>query len=172
MLNGVKQKAACGIAVFFEDTDGTTYFHGFFGALLAMDAKQPTFLGTMKGTPGASEINGMVWVFLWILQAQQSRFVIYYDCMYAEQVTMAKATPRVNKPLVTIPAGLMSFASQCNTVQTQHIYSHKGHAWNELADHICTSTSLRGWDVASVLHGYRTTKQRDGWYSTYLMKTP
>ena len=144
MEGGNLHAPACGFAVFFEDAVGDIFFHGMFGSLISTEGRYDDFLGTERCTSGASEINGMTWVILWLLQAPQKRFVVYYDCQYAAQVVTARATPLVNKPLVTFAAGIMAYATRLKEVTTQHVYSHRGHAWNELADLICTCTSLRG----------------------------
>lgn len=78
---------------------------------------------------------------LWILQAHFPNSVIRFGSMYADNLAMARATPRVNAHLATVVAGLMSYALDSKSVGSIHVKAHSGDPWNELADVICNGTS-------------------------------
>ena len=139
-----KYDAACGFAVLFEDAEGQLYFHGIFGCVVGVVPRDWSFMGTEKMTSGATEINGIGWVMFWILQFGHTRFRVHYDCEYAAMGAEARGTPKSNEDLVIVVAGLTSLVCRQFDISLEHVYAHRGHPWNELADHVCNVVSLRG----------------------------
>ena len=81
---------------------------------------------------------------LWMIQSGFRKFLIGYDAVYAEKVAAALASPHTNKRLVDTVACIRETLQQTAGVSSMHVRSHRGDPWNELADVVCGTVSLRG----------------------------
>ena len=93
-------------------------------------------------TSGSVELSAQVWGMMWIRQSPFKDWTINYDSTYGESMDASIASPKTHFTLVGMTSGLRLLVEQCGECCAQHIRSHEGQPWNELADVICTFTSL------------------------------
>ena len=147
--------AAAGFCVFHEYADGTSGFHGFDGALVATSRDQSFYLGAEHNTNGTAELMATGMASLWMLQSGFKNFCLGYDAVYAEKVARAISSPHTSMKLVETVAAIRESLELVATVFSMHVRSHRGDPWNELADVVCGSVSLRevGFTPAALPHG-------------------
>ena len=138
-----KGEAAAGFCVFYELCDGKCTFGGFDGCVIATDQAHNMFFGATVATNGTAEVTATLLATLWMLQSGYHSFHLGFDSKYADAVASAVAKPKTNVDLVNVTAAMRETLRKKCLLVAEHVYSHRGHPWNELADVVCDTISLR-----------------------------
>ena len=91
---------------------------------------------------GSTELSGQVWLHAFLCHfacgaANGIDIEIYYVSTYAADMTQALREPKTSLHLISYAAGLRQLLDHLAPVSYQHVRSHSGDPWNELADRVC-----------------------------------
>ena len=82
----------------------------------------------------------------WLLiDGSEKPAIIYTDSQYAGNLATGQWRAKANKELVTTVQNLWHEVVQVRTIEWRHVRAHRGHRWNERADHLanrCVNNQL------------------------------
>ena len=104
------------------------------------------FLGAEVGSNNTAEVTGFAMALRWLLiEGSEQDAIIYTDSQYAGNLATGEWRAKANKALVTSVQNLWSEVSHMRNLEWRHVRAHRGHRWNERADHLanrCVSNQL------------------------------
>ncbi|HIH83054.1 MAG TPA: hypothetical protein HA340_03815 [Candidatus Thalassarchaeaceae archaeon] len=109
--------------------------------LVITDATMELFLGAKVGSNNTAELSGVAHALRWILMdGRVTHAIIRADSQYALQIAQQNWKAKANLDLVkTVQALWEEVSSQCQLTGTW-VRAHRGHKWNERADHLAFRT--------------------------------
>ena len=107
---------------------------GFIGGVVALDPHGSAFIGAEVGTNSTAELSAIAFAPMFALQLGAPKVLIRYDAMYAANMATGQWTPGHNVALVDTTAEVLSLLQASVEVRLEHVYSHEGDPWHELAD--------------------------------------
>ena len=107
---------------------------GFTGGIVELERSDPSFIGAEVGTNSTAELSAIAFASLFALQAGAPKVLIRYDAMCAANMATGCWTPGHNVELVDTTAEVLSLLKVSTDVRLEHVFSHEGDPWNELAD--------------------------------------
>lgn len=95
------------------------------------------YLGAAVGSNNTAELSGFAEALRWLLiEGSDIPAVIRSDSLYAGNLATGKWKPKANKKLVESLQKLWIEVSSIRDVEWEHVKAHRGHRWNERADHL------------------------------------
>ena len=95
------------------------------------------YLGAAVGSNNTAELSGFAEALRWLLiEGSDIPAVIRTDSLYAGNLATGKWKPKANKKLVESLQKLWIEVSSIRDVEWEHVKAHRGHRWNERADHL------------------------------------
>jgi ribonuclease HI len=95
------------------------------------------FLGAEVGSNNTAELSAIAHALRWVIvNSDLDNVQIRTDSTYAGNVTSGNWKAKANKVLVKRVQGLWEGALEVCNVEWEHVRAHRGHRWNERADHL------------------------------------
>lgn len=95
------------------------------------------YLGAEVGSNNTAELSGFAEALRWLLvKGDDSSVVIRTDSLYAGNLATGKWKAKANIKLVRTLQTLWREVSSIRNIQWEHVKAHRGHRWNERADHL------------------------------------
>ena len=119
------------------------HFRGIFGHSAAC-IEDPWLAGADRNQVPQNESAAILASLAWAAQSKAptgTSLVILPDASYAIGVLNADFRPKSNHSQVKVVRAVADIIGCTFQIEVQHIKSHKGHPWNELADVICEAVS-------------------------------
>ena len=96
-----------------------------------------SFIGAEVGSNNTAELSAIGHALRWMLvHAPSESVVIFGDSKYALNVASGIWNPKANRELAEMVRGLWNEAESLVSLGAAHVSAHKGHRWNERADHL------------------------------------
>ena len=101
------------------------------------DPDSSEYIGALVGSNNTAELTAIAHALRWILiDGKNDSVTIKSDSQYASNLTSGLWKPKANKELVTRVRRLWLECQSIRSVRIEHIRAHRGHRWNERADHL------------------------------------
>ena len=95
------------------------------------------YLGAEVGSNNTAELSGFAEALRWLLiEGSDIPAVVRTDSLYAGNLATGKWNPKANKKLVNSLHELWNEVSSLRILEWEHVKAHRGHRWNERADHL------------------------------------
>ncbi len=137
---GPEQSAGWGLVVVSGDTGfGRARGHVVHEAsgLVICDPQADDWIGAPTASSNTAELSGMVHALRWLLMdGGDGPAVIRGDSTYALNIASGVWRARANKDIATRARALWKEVSGLQNLTGEHIRAHRGHRWNERADHL------------------------------------
>ena len=100
------------------------------------DADAAGYLGAEVGSNNTAELSAFAHALRWLLlQPSDESALIRADSMYAGNLADGTWKPKANRALVARVRTLWQEVKDQREVAWDHVRAHRGHRWNERADH-------------------------------------
>ena len=107
------------------------------------DSGAPGFLGAEVGSNNTAELSAFAQALRWLLlQASDASALIRADSIYAGNLADGSWKAKANRALVARVQALWKEVKEQRDVAWDHVRAHRGHRWNERADHLARSHAL------------------------------
>jgi len=95
------------------------------------------FLGAEVGSNNTAELSAIAHALRWVIvNSDLETVLIKTDSTYAGNVTSGAWKAKANMDLVKRVRGLWEGAHEMCDIGWEHVRAHRGHRWNERADHL------------------------------------
>jgi len=95
------------------------------------------FLGAVVGSNNTAELSAIAHAMRWLLAEGDSRAVVLRgDSEYALNIASGQWRAKANKGLAQSVRALWSEVESLRSLTPEHVRAHRGHRWNERADHL------------------------------------
>ena len=95
------------------------------------------FLGAEVGSNNTGELSAMAHALRWLLmEGSLDAVTIRGDSQYALKIATGEWRAKANRELAARVQALWNEVTSLRTVEAEHIRAHRGHRWNERADHL------------------------------------
>jgi ribonuclease HI len=95
------------------------------------------FIGAEVGSNNTAELSAIGHALRWLLSEGSGKPVIIRgDSQYAINITKGLWNAKANQQLASKVKKLWVEVQKINRVNCEHIRAHRGHRWNERADHL------------------------------------
>ena len=141
-------EASWAFVVVYEMDDGSYRWRGFAGGK-SIPAKQEdinrpaAWVGVDNASSMAAEGEAIVWAMLWWLQSEEAQqaaeLIIESDNLVAGKGYKGLNKWRQETNLNMVMRSLAQIIEQEVPFSVNHVYSHQGHPWNEMADTVATA---------------------------------
>ena len=111
-------------------------FHEFNGEVIT-DSDDSKFIGAEVGSNNTAELTAFAEALRWVLsEGGDSKIVIKTDSKYAGNQATGAWKAKANIDLAGFVQGLWKEVSGGLSLEWEHVRAHRGHRWNERADHL------------------------------------
>jgi ribonuclease HI len=101
------------------------------------DSNLHGWLGAEVGSNNTAELTALAHALRWLLTKDNiTRVTIRGDSNYALKIATREWRAKKNLKLATRVVNLLNEVSTIIDVELQHVRAHRGHRWNERADHL------------------------------------
>ena len=101
------------------------------------DVSADGFLGAEVGSNNTAELSAIAHAMRWLLtEGGDQSVVIRGDSQYALRISSGEWRAKANKALADSARSLWSEVSSLRSLRAEHVRAHRGHRWNERADHL------------------------------------
>ncbi len=132
--------AAWSVVVVTGDTGlgrGSGELHEEFAGIVVTDEANDDFIGATVGSNNTAELSGFAAALRWLLvEGGGDSAVIRADSQYAGNLACGAWKAKANRELVAHVQALWDAVSELRTLTWEHVKAHRGHRWNERADHL------------------------------------
>ncbi len=95
------------------------------------------FLGAEVGSNNTAELSAIAHAMRWLLSEGDNRDVVLRgDSQYALNIASGEWRAKANKELAGSVQALWSEVASLHSLCAEHVRAHRGHRWNERADHL------------------------------------
>ena len=95
------------------------------------------FLGAEIGSNNTGELSAMAHALRWLLiEGSTDAVTIRGDSQYALKIATGEWRAKANRELAARVQALWDEVTSLRSVVAEHIRAHRGHRWNERADHL------------------------------------
>ena len=95
------------------------------------------FLGSEVGSNNTGELSAMAHALRWLLmEGSTDPVTLRGDSQYALKISTGEWRAKANRELAARVQALWNEVTSLRTVEAEHIRAHRGHRWNERADHL------------------------------------
>ena len=107
-----------------------------FGRVITEDGASG-FIGAEVGSNNTAELNAIAGALQWILaKGGDDSIVIRADSQYALNIARGEWRAKKNRALASRVRAMWEEASNLRELHGEHVRAHRGHRWNERADHL------------------------------------
>ena len=100
-------------------------------------ADQEGYLGAEVGSNNTGELSAMAYALRWLLiEGSTNAVTIRGDSQYALKIAAGEWRAKANRELAARVQALWKEVTSLRTVNAEHVRAHRGHRWNERADHL------------------------------------
>ena len=132
--------AGWGVVVILGDSglgrgsgDVVTELHG----PVITSESEAEFIGAEVGSNNTAELSGFFAALRWLLTEENSDPVrIRADSQYAGNIAAGTWRAKANRELVAHVQSLWDAVAALRPLSWEHVKAHRGHRWNERADHL------------------------------------
>ena len=111
-------------------------FHEDFGKVITQ-ADEEEWLGAEVGSNNTAELTAMIMGLRWLLiEGGSERALIRTDSTYAGNLADGSWKAKANLELVKRLQDAWNEVSAIRDLVWEHVKAHRGHRWNERADHL------------------------------------
>lgn len=101
------------------------------------DPSQPDYLGAEVGSNNTAELTAIAHAARWVLSHPEGGgVVIRGDSHYAIKIASGEWRAKANLDLAVSVKALWQEADSIRGLRAKHVRAHRGHRWNERADHL------------------------------------
>tara|TARA_Y100000588_G_scaffold17134_1_gene17870 strand:+ start:212 stop:697 length:486 start_codon:yes stop_codon:yes gene_type:complete len=105
--------------------------------LVITDSNSNEFLGAEVGSNNTAELSAFAHALRWLLiNGENNSAEICTDSTYAGNIACGKWKAKANKKLASSVQKLWNEVTTIRTLTWRHVKAHRGHRWNERADHL------------------------------------
>ena len=105
--------------------------------LVETDLGAENYFGAEVGSNNTAELTAFIYALRWVLiQSDDRPAVIRADSQYAGNIASSKWKAKKNKELAKYVQSLWNEVSSQKEISWSHVHAHRGHRWNERADHL------------------------------------
>ena len=95
------------------------------------------FIGARVGSNNTAELSAIAHALRWLLVEGGSQAVVLRgDSEYALNIASGQWRAKANKELADSARTLWSEVASLRSLTPEHVRAHRGHRWNERADHL------------------------------------
>ena len=95
------------------------------------------FLGAGVGSNNTAELSAIAHAMRWLLAEGSSQAIVLRgDSEYALNIASGQWRAKANKELAESARALWSEVASLRSLTPEHVRAHRGHRWNERADHL------------------------------------
>ena len=95
------------------------------------------FLGAEVGSNNTGELSAMAHALRWLLmEGSTDPVTLRGDSQYALKISTGEWRAKANRELAARVQALWDEVTSLRSVVAEHIRAHRGHRWNERADHL------------------------------------
>jgi len=95
------------------------------------------YLGAEVGSNNTGELSAMAHALRWLLiEGSTSPVTIRGDSQYALKIAAGEWRAKANRELAARVQALWNEVNLLREVEAEHVRAHRGHRWNERADHL------------------------------------
>ena len=132
--------AAWGLVVVKGDTGlgkGSGEIIDETSAMVITDKHAVGYIGAEVGSNNTAELSGFAAALKWLLvEGGTQPAIIRADSQYAGNLAAGVWKAKANRELVANVQMLWKEVSELRTLSWSHVRAHRGHRWNERADHL------------------------------------
>ena len=101
------------------------------------DPAAPGYIGASVGSNNTAELSAIAHALRWLLiNGEDNPARIRSDSSYASNLATGAWKPKTNKEIVRRVRELWIECESARPLSIEHIRAHRGHRWNERADHL------------------------------------
>ena len=105
--------------------------------LVITSSDEDGFLGAEVGSNNTGELSAMAHTLRWLLiEGGTDAVTIRGDSQYALKIATGEWRAKANRELAARVQALWDEVTSLRSVLAEHIRAHRGHRWNERADHL------------------------------------
>ena len=113
-------------------------FHEENGRVIT-DSENVEFIGAEVGSNNTAELTAFAMALRWVLvNVESEKVLIRSDSTYAGNLADGSWKAKANKELVATLRSLWDEVYSVFDLSWQHVRAHRGHRWNERADHLAS----------------------------------
>lgn len=132
--------AAWGLVVVQGDNGlgkGSGELHEESSGMVVTEAGAAGHIGAEVGSNNTAELSGFAAALRWLLvDGNDDSAVIRADSVYAGNLASGAWKAKANRELVAHVQALWDEVSTLRPLSWSHVKAHRGHRWNERADHL------------------------------------
>ena len=107
-----------------------------FGRVITEDGSSG-FIGAEVGSNNTAELNAIAGALQWLLaKGGDDSVVIRADSQYALNIAQGEWRAKKNRALASRVRAMWDEVSSLRELHGEHVRAHRGHRWNERADHL------------------------------------
>lgn len=139
-------EAGWGLVIISGDTGlgrGTgTVFEELFGRVIT-NPEESNYLGAEIGSNNTGELSSFAHALRWCLkEGGEGEIIIRTDSTYAGNMADGSWNAKTNLKLVEFVQELWLEVASMRRLSWNHVKAHRGHRWNERADHLALRAAL------------------------------
>ncbi len=116
---------------------GNGELHEEFSDVVVTDELHENYIGAEVGSNNTAELSGFAAALRWLLvEGGQDHAVIRADSQYAGNLACGAWKAKANRELVAHVQSLWDAVAELRGLSWEHVRAHRGHRWNERADHL------------------------------------
>ncbi len=117
-------------------------FHEEGGKVIAQP-EDDDWLGAEVGSNNTAELTAMIMGLRWLLvEGGEEKVLIRTDSTYAGNLADGSWNAKANLDLVSRLQELWKEVSSIRELAWEHVKAHRGHRWNERADHLANRAAV------------------------------
>ena len=108
-----------------------------FAGHVITQSDQPNYIGAEVGSNNTAELTAIGEALRWLLtEGGGDEAIIRADSQYAGNLASGAWKAKANRALVAHVQELWTAVSSLRPLSWEHVRAHRGHRWNERADHL------------------------------------
>ena len=116
---------------------GNGEIHEEFSDIVVTDENHENYIGAEVGSNNTAELSGFAAALRWLLiEGGEEHAVIRADSQYAGNLACGDWKAKANRELVAHVQELWGAVAELRGLSWEHVRAHRGHRWNERADHL------------------------------------
>lgn len=116
---------------------GSGELHEEFADYVITRNNEEGFIGATVGSNNTAELSGFAAALRWLLiEGGNEAAMIRADSQYAGNLASGAWKAKANRELVAHVQSLWDSVAELRPLAWEHVRAHRGHRWNERADHL------------------------------------
>ena len=111
--------------------------------IVSTKSDQEHYYGAEVGSNNTAELTAFIFALRWLVAQEDGRkAVIRADSQYAGNIASSVWKAKKNKNLAKYVQKLWAEVSSQREISWNHVKAHRGHRWNERADHLASRVTV------------------------------